>query len=73
MSEFSSDDSALSVGGDNLSPNRSISGILLFVLGFAHQDHFLSQVEIGSLGVLAPLDVDQSLVWVLVQSGSSEP
>merc|ERR1740130_2099268 len=71
-SELNSDHTGSSVGVHNFTPLNSISGVVSDVLNLENIGNSLSHVPFGVGLGFAVLDFDQSLVFPLMASGSSE-
>ena len=70
--ELDSNHTGRSVGVHNLTPGDSISGVVGDVLDLVNVGNSLSHVPFGGGLILAVLDDDQSLVFPLMGSSSSE-
>jgi len=70
--ELNSDHTGRTVGVHNLTPGDSISGVVGDVLDLVNVGNSLSHVPFGGGLILAVLDDDQSLVFPLMGSSSSE-
>ena len=63
--ELCLDEAGVSVAGSNLAPHGLVGGASLLVLGFVDVGDALSVVEEGRLGVIAVLNLEDSLVLLL--------
>jgi hypothetical protein len=63
--ELCLDEARVSVAGSNLAPHGLVGGTSLLVLGFVDVGDALSVVEQGRLGVIAVLNLKDSLVLLL--------
>ena len=63
--ELCLDEARVSVVGSNLAPHGLVGGTSLLVLGFVDVGDALSVVEQGRLGVIAVLNLKDSLVLLL--------
>jgi len=72
LGELNSDHTGSSVGVHNLTPRDSISGVVRDVLNLVNIGNSLSHVPLGVGLSFAVLDLNQSLVFPLMGSGSSE-
>jgi hypothetical protein len=72
LGEFDSNHTGMSVGGHDRTPLNSISSVAGDGLNLVNIGNSLSEVEFGTLDVIAVLDHDQSLVLLLMILSSSE-